>query len=73
MIFCVLLDELIRTENKSFYISLHLSHFSDLITTKKHPGCLIVSYFDFISLVLPSYDSANAGRSFDKPGNGSSI
>ena len=65
-IFCVSLDDLLRMENKSFRNSLHLLHFSDLATTKKHSGCLIVSNFDFISLVLPSNDSSNASRSFDK-------
>ena len=57
-------------ENISFCNSLHLPHISDLVTTKKHSRCLIVSKFDFISLVLRSGDSANASRSFDKPGNG---
>ena len=73
MIFCKFLDDLLRTENKSFLNSLHLSHFSDSVTTKKHSGCLIVSKFNFISLVLPNDDSTNAGPSFDKPGNGSLI
>ena len=73
MIFCVFLDDLLRMENKSFHNSLNFAHISDLVTTKKHSGCLIVSKFDFISLVLPSYDSTNASCSFDKPGNGSLI
>ena len=72
-IFCVFLDDLLRMGNKSFCNYLHLSHFSDLVTTKKHSGCLTVSNFDFISLVFPSYDSTNASRSFDKPGNHSLI
>ena len=73
MIFCVFLVDLFRMENKSFRNFLHLSHFSDLVTTKKHSGCLIVSKFDFISLVFPSNDYTNANRSFDKLRNGSLI
>ena len=67
MIFYVFLDDLLRMENKSFHNSLNFAHISDLVTTKKHSGCLIVSKFDFISLVLPSDDSTNASCSFDKP------
>ena len=73
MIFCVFLDDLLRMENKSFHNSLNFAHISDLVTTKKHSGCLIVSKFDFISLVLPSDDSTNVSRSFHKPGSGSLI
>ena len=72
-IFCMFLDDLLRMENKSFRNSLYLSHFSDLVTTKTHSRCLIVSKFDFISLVLPSDDSINASRYLDEPGNGSLI
>ena len=71
MIFSVFLDSFLQMENKSFCNSLHLSHFSDLVTTKKHSECLIISKFDFTSLVFPSDDSTNATCSFDKPENGS--
>ena len=73
MVFCVFLDDLLWMENKSFRNSLHLAYIFDLVTTKKHSGYLIVSKFDFISLVLPNDDSTNASRFFDKPGNVSLI
>ena len=64
MIFCVFLDDLLWMENRSFRHSLYLSHFSDLVRTRKHSGCLIVSKFDVVSLVLPSDDSTNASALF---------
>ena len=73
MIFSDFLDDLLRIGNKSFCNSLLLPYISDLVTTKKHSGCLIVSEFDFISLVLQSDNSTNASGFFDKPGNGSLI
>ena len=71
--FTLIYDDLLRIGNKSFRNSLLLPYISDLATTKKHSGCLIVSEFDFISLVLPRDNSTNASCFFDKPGNGSLI